>query len=64
ILNTGPLNACDQQKSLLYAGFFVGVCFVVCGSGLARDSIDLVLLQNRSVCIASKPAPTGILRGV
>jgi len=25
------LNACDQQKSLLYAGFFVGVCFVVCG---------------------------------
>ena len=31
----------------------------LCGSGLARDGIRAVYLQNRGACIASKPAPTG-----
>ena len=32
-----------------------------CGSGLARDGIDVVIPANRSAGIAGKPAPTGSL---
>jgi hypothetical protein len=30
---------------------------VTCGSGLVRDGIDAVYLNNRADAIASKPAP-------
>ncbi|MCH4881428.1 hypothetical protein EQV96_00195 [Pseudomonas sp. TMW22080] len=31
----------------------------LCGSGLARDSLNSVCEKHRAACIASKPAPTG-----